>query len=142
MNEVLQNWSSNSKELLEQQAKSMLKYLKENCSTYGELKHRVHKVKGSVLFQKEYQVLEPIFDILAELIENEKNALLIREGEKEETVSENEKFIRIKVSNVRFNDSCEQMKFNQMLIDCPDKAIDQIESLLEQKKRVLEISFD
>lgn len=80
MNDFLTTWSSDTKELLEKQAHLMLKNLKNNCSTYGELNQLAHNVKMSVLFHKKNQVLEPVFDILFQFIEIEKNALSIKEG--------------------------------------------------------------
>ncbi|MCS5501896.1 hypothetical protein NY607_12245 [Lysinibacillus sp. A4] len=79
MEEKFEIWLSDTQEVIRERADSLLKCMKENCSTYGELDCLIHKFKRDVLFQKKFQRLEPVFDVLYQLIESEKNALSIRE---------------------------------------------------------------
>lgn len=79
--EFLTNWSSDTKELLEKQAQLLLNHLKSQSSTYGQLNHLAHHVKNLILYHQNNQVLEPVFEIMLQIIEGEKNALSIKEGE-------------------------------------------------------------
>lgn len=81
MEAFLTNWSSDTKELLEKQARLMLNHLKSQSSTYGQLNHLAYHVKNSILYHQKNQVLEHVFEIMLQIIEDEKNALSIKEGE-------------------------------------------------------------
>lgn len=81
MEEFLTNWSSDTKELLENQAQLLLNHLKSQSSTYGQLNHLAYHVKNSILYYEYNQLLEPVFEIMIQIIEDEKNALSIKEGE-------------------------------------------------------------
>lgn len=52
----------------------------------------------------------------------------------------NEKSVRIKLSNIRFDDSHEQYKFEQMKMKNTEQVVEEIESLLN--RQTLTISFD